>query len=278
MRKYLPALLTFTYIALFCSKTFSQSLRYSLSLPYLSLGAYTTKQPDPFAFTNNQAALAQVKSIAAGVYGERRFLLADNTVYGLALVFPTGLGNFGVQANYAGFKNFTENKIGLAYARSLGNKLDLGVQFNYYGYRIPAYNSASSVNFEIGAILHLTEKLNAGIHVYNPVGGKLGKSGDEKLASAYKFGLGYDASDNFYVSTELIKEEDKPLNVVGGIQYRFLKQFFARAGFLSETGSGFAGAGVGWNNLRLDISASYHPQLGFSPGLLLIVNSKAKNK
>ncbi|MEP6711789.1 MAG: hypothetical protein ABJA37_05195 [Ferruginibacter sp.] len=247
-------------------------------MPYISLGAYTTKQTDPFSFTNNQAALSQIKTSGAGVYGERRFLLTDNSVYGLALALPTKMGNFGIQANYAGFKNFTENKIGLAYARSLGSRLDLGVQFNYYGYRIPAYSNASSINFEIGAILHLSEKLNAGIHVYNPVGGKLGKLSDEKLASVYTFGVGYDASENFYVSTELVKEEDKPVNVVGGIQYRFLKQFFARAGFMSETGSGFAGAGIGWKNLRLDVSASYHPQLGFSPGLLLIVNFKESNK
>ena len=238
------------------------------------MGAYTTKQVDPFSFTGNQAALVQVKSAGAGVFGERRFLLAENSVYGVALALPTKMGNFGVQANYGGFSNFSENKIGFAYARSLGGKLDLGVQFNYYGYRVPGYDNASTVNFEIGAILHLTDKVNAGIHVYNPVAGRLNKYTDEKLASAYKFGLGYDASDNFNISGEIIKEEDKPVNVNGGIQYHFMKQFFARAGFVSETGGGYAGAGVAWRNLRLDVSAGYHPQLGFSPGLLLIVNFK----
>jgi hypothetical protein len=247
-------------------------------MPYVSLGAYSTKQLDPFSFTNNQAALAQVKTAGVGVYGERRFLLTENSVYGVALALPSKMGNFGIQANYGGFSNFAENKVGLAYARSLGSKVDLGIQFNYYGYRIPGYNNSSTMNFEIGAILHLTDKLNAGIHVYNPVGGKLDKYTDEKLASAYKFGLGYDASENFYVSGEIIKEEDKPVNVIAGIQYQFAKQFFARAGFISETGGGFAGAGVSWNNLRLDVSASYHPQLGISPGLLLIVNFKGAVK
>ncbi len=126
--------------------------------------------------------------------------------------------------------------------------------------------------------MHLTDKLNAGIHAYNPVGGSFGKVNDEKLASAYKLGFGYDASEQFYFSTEIIKEEDKDINVVGGVQYNFAKQFFARAGFVSETGSGFAGFGVGFGNLRLDVSGSYHPQLGFSPGLLLIVNFKGSEK
>ncbi len=260
----------------FCTynQVFGQALRYSISMPYTSLGAYSTKQADPFGFTNNQGALAQVQSTTIGAFGERRFMLAENSVYGLAAALPTGVGNFGLQINYAGFENFNEQKAGIAYAKKLGKAIDLGVQFNYYGYRVPQYGNSSAVNFEIGAIMHLTTRLNAGVHVYNPVGGNLGKTEDEKLASAYKLGLGYDASEQFYVSAEIVKEEGKSVNVIGGFQYQFMKQFFARAGFVSETGSAFAGFGVGWKNLRLDLSGSYHPQLGFSPGILLVANFK----
>jgi len=256
----------------------AQSLRYSLAQPYISLSAYSQKQHDPLSFTGNQAALAQTKQAGIGVFGERRFMLKETSVHTLATAVPTRLGNIGVQLNYAGFKNFRENKIGLAYARKLGKLVDVGVQFNYYGYNIPAYGKASAINFEIGAMFHLTDKLNAGIHVYNPVGGKLGKNSEEKLASAYKVGLGYDASDKFFISSEIIKEEDKAINIIAGLQYQFAKQFFAKAGFISESATAYAGAGVGWKNLRLDISSSYHPQLGFSPGILLMMRFKSKTE
>ena len=252
----------------------AQSLRYALAQPYISLSAYSVQQNNALSFTGNQAALAGVKNAGIGIYGERRFMLSETSVYTLAGSLPTRLGNFGLMINYAGFKNFNENKIGLAYARKLGKFLDVGVQFYYYSYRIPSYGNASTINFEIGAMMHVTDKLNAGIHVYNPVGGKLGKNSGEKLASAYKMGIGYDASDKFFISSEIIKEEDKPVNVIAGLQYRFAKQFFAKGGFISETTSAYAGAGVAWKNLRLDISSSYHPQLGFSPGILLIMNFK----
>ena len=255
-----------------------QSLRYSLAQPYISLSAYSQLQNDPLSFTGNQAALAQSKNAGIGVYGERRFMLNETSVYTLAASLPTRMGNFGIQLNYAGFKNFNENKIGLAYALKLGKLVDVGVQFNYYSYRIPAYGNASAVNFEIGTLIHLTDKLNAGIHVYSPVGGKLGKNKDEKLAAAYKLGLGYDASENFFISGEIIKEEDKPVNVIAGLQYHFARQFFAKAGFISESATAYAGAGVGWKNLRLDISSGYHPQLGFSPGILLIMNFKSRTE
>ena len=253
-----------------------QSLRYSLAQPYISLSAYSVQQNDALSFTGNQAALARTKQAGIGVFGERRFMLKETSVYTLVAALPTRLGNFGIQINYAGFKNFRENKIGLAYARKLGKLVDVGVQFNYYGYSIPAYGNASTINFEIGAMFHLTDKLNAGIHVYNPVGGKLGKNSVEKIASAYKIGLGYDASDKFFISSEIIKEEDKAVNIIAGLQYQFAKQFFAKAGFISESTTAYAGAGVAWKNLRLDISSSYHPQLGFSPGILLIMQFKSR--
>lgn len=248
-------------------------------MPYLGLGAYSQQQADVFSFSGNQAALARLDRISLGVYGERRFMLNETSLYSFAGAIPTNLGNFGVNLKYDGFTNFNENQIGLAYARSLGPKLDLGVQFNYYSYHIPGYTNASTVNFEIGAIVHFTDALSGGIHVYNPVKAELGKNSGEKLASAYRFGAGYDASKNFFISVEVVKEESMPVNVIGGLQYKFNNQFFARAGFTSETSGYFAGLGLAWKSFRLDVAANYHPQLGFSPGVLLATNfGKSKKK
>ena len=268
MKKYIfiPSI-----VFLISADIFSQALRQPVSAIYLGLGSYSTQHDDVFSYINNQGALAQVKNVSAGVYGERRFLLTATSLYTAAIAIPTKNGNFGVNIKYSGFKNFNENQIGLAYARSLGKKCDIGIQFNYYGYKVPSYTSASTVNFEIGAIVHLTDKVNMGVHVYNPVGGKFSKT-DEKLTAACKVGLGYDVNDNFFISTEIVKEEDFPVNVNTGIQYRFMKQFFARAGVASATSTGYAGVGISWSNFRLDVTGSYHPQLGLSPGLLLIMN------
>ena len=252
----------------------SQALRRPIAARYVGLGAYSINHVDAFSFISNQAALAQVKSGAAGVYGEKRFLLSEANMFTAVVVLPTQQGNFGLQADYFGFTNYNESQLGIAYARSLGSKLDLGIKFNYYGFKIPGYANASAINFEIGAIAHLSDKLHTGIHVYNPVGGKLSKQDDEKLNSAYTFGMGYEASDKFFVSSEIVKEEDLPVNVNVGLQYNFKKQFFVRAGIATETTNSYAGAGISWKNFRLDVNGSYHPQLGFTPGLLLIINFK----
>jgi len=258
------------------SFTNGQAVRRPVAALYTGLGAYSNKHIDVFSSTNNQASLAQIKNISAGAYGERRFMLDELSLYQLAIAVPTASGIFGVKAGYFGFSEYNESQLGLAYARKLGTRLDVGVQFNYNSVQASGYGNASAVNFEIGTILHLTDKLNAGIHAYNPAGGKFGKNAEEKLASVYTIGLGYDASEKFFVSAEIEKEENQAVNVNAGMQYRFLPQLLARVGIATNTSNVYAGVGLFLKTFRIDVVASYHPQLGITPGLLLIYSSSKK--
>lgn len=255
----------------------AQTVRRPVAALYTGLGAYSINHVDVFSPGNNQASLAQMKNVSAGAYGERRFMLDELSLYQLAIAVPTKSGNFGVKAGYFGFSEYNESQIGLAYGRKLGTKLDVGVQFNYNGVQVSGYGNASAVNFEIGTILHLTDKLNAGVHAYNPIGGRFGKNAEEQLASVYTIGLGYEASEKFFVSAEIEKEENQPVNVNAGMQYRFLTQLMARAGIATNTSNVYAGVGLSLKTFRIDVVASYHPQLGITPGLLLIYNSNKKN-
>ena len=221
--------------------------------------------------------MTQIKNISAGVYGEKRFLLDELSLYQLAVTVPTKSGNFGVKAGYFGFSDYNESEIGLAYARKLGGKVAIGVQFNYNGIQISSYGNSSAINFEMGTILHLTDKLQAGVHAYNPVGGKFGKNQEEKLASVYAVGMGYEASEKFFVSAEIEKEEDQQVNVNAGMQYKILTQLTARVGIATNTSNLYAGVGLFLKSFRLDIVAGYHPQLGVTPGVMLVFNSSKKN-
>src|SRR4030095_764630 len=175
---------------------------------------------------------------------ERRFLLEELSRYIAVIAVPTHSGNFGLDGRYYGFAEYNETQLGLAYGRGLGGKIDIGVQFNYYAVRLAGYGTASTFNFEIGAIVHLTEKLNAGVHVYNPVGGTLGRAEEEKLASIYSAGFGFEGSEKFFVSAEIEKEEGQPVNVNAGLQYKFMEQLMARVGLSSATSSMYFGVDI----------------------------------
>jgi hypothetical protein len=254
---------------------FCQAIRDPVSTAYIGLGTYSNTHIDVFSFHANQAALAKMKSLSAAIYGEKRFLLNELGTYNAALTLPTSSGIFGFDARYYGFSGYNESQVGLAYGRSLGSKIDVGVQFNYYNVRIGGYGNASAINFEIGTIFHLTDNLNAGLHAYNPVAGSLGKNGEEKLASVYSVGAGYEASGKFFMSIAIEKEENKPVNVSAGLQYKFLPQLLTRFGVSTGPSSLHFGVGFGFKSMRIDVTTSCHPQLGITPGLLLIFNIRS---
>lgn len=259
----------------FCLQLKSQSFQSPVSLIYAKTNTYSSIQKDAFSFTGNQAALAGNKKISVGIYGERRFMLADLTSYQFALALPTPSGNFGVQANYFGSSVFNQTRMGLAYARNLG-KADIGAQFNYHQIKIAGYGNASAVNFDLGTILHISEQFQTGVHIYNPTRVSFGKTNEEKLPMIYSFGLGYDASEKFFIGTEIEKVENLPVSVNVGLQYSFDERIFARAGISSATSVFYLGAGFSLNGFRIDITASLHQSLGVTPGLLFVYSAAEK--
>ena len=269
-------LLILSFIVCFFS-SLAQTVRRPVGALYTGLGAYSLNEADVFSFTNNQGSLAQMKNIAIGVYGEKRFMLNELSLYQLALAIPTHSGNFGIKSGYFGFSDYNETQIGFAYGRKLGKNIDLGVQFNYNGISIAGYGNAGAINFEIGTVLHLTDKLSAGFHAYNPVGGKFGKDNDEKLASIYTVGFGYEASPKFFLSAEIEKEEDQVVSINAGLQYKIISQLMIRGGIATNTSSLYGGAGLYIKSLRIDVLANYHPQLGVTPGLLFVYSFSKKD-
>jgi len=255
--------------------TKSQVLLPDHSLVYTKINTYSTLNKDALSAMANQASLGSSKNLSVAFCGERRFMLEDISSYGLAVALPTASGSFGLAANYFGGDGFNESSMALAYGRSLG-KIDIGAQFNYHQFKIEGYGAASTVSLEAGLLLHLSEPLQAGVHLFNPTGAAIGKDQKEKLPLVYSFGLGYDVSEKVYVGTEIEKVEDQLVSVNAGVQYAFERKLFARAGVASATSSFYLGVGFLWSGLRIDVTASVHPTLGTTPSMLIAYNSPAK--
>jgi hypothetical protein len=244
---------------------------------YTKNGAYTKNHSDAFSFKANQAALAEINSLSGGIYGEKRFMLNELSFYQMSFALPTNSGNFGIAGAYSGNKENSETEVGFAYGRKLGNKISVGAQFNYYAIDVTGYGSASSINFEVAMLLHVNEQVHVGVHVYNPTGSVLDKGEEETLPSIYNIGIGYEASSRFFVSAEIAKMEEYPVSVNGGMQYSFDDKMFARIGFASGSSVYYFGFGVALQSFRIDATASVHPQLGVTPGILLLFKKMDKN-
>lgn len=250
----------------------SQTLPTPLSNIYTRANTYSSYHSDAFSFAGNQAALAKLNTTSAGIYGERRFMLQDLASYELAFALPSASGNFGLKANYSGSSLYNESQISLAYGRSLA-RVDVGAQFNYYLFKASGYGKAFSINFEAGAILHLNEQFQTGFHIYNPVGSAIGKNHEEKLPVVYSFGMGYDASQKFFIGTVIEKTEDRPVSLTAALQYAFAEKLFVRAGVCTGISALYIGMGFVMNGFRIDVTGSLHQSLGFTPGMMLVYNA-----
>lgn len=249
-----------------------QAIHYLPSSPYTGMGAYSQHFTDVLSVLGNQAALANIGRAAAGVFAERKFMLAITQATGVAAL-PTKHGNLALVFNYTGADGYSESQVALALAKNLG-KVDLGVRFNYTHIQLPGYGNDATVSIELATLWHINDQWHTGVQIINPVGGRFKKHTAEKLAAVYKFGLGYEASDKVLLSIEIIKEEQRPVNVQAGLQYRFMNKLFARAGIATATTTPFFGVGWQWKSIRTDITANYHPQLGITPGLMLVLGNE----
>ena len=253
---------------------YTQSSGSPVQSRYVGIGTYSQHFTDAFSGTANQGALAEAEQITAGLYSERRFLLKEMSYYQGAVVLPAGFGAIGIAFNYFGAEPFNTSAIGIGFGKKLGKIVSIGIQFNYNDVRLQGYGSASTINFEAGLLLHLTEKLHGGLHVYNPTGGRFGRGAKEKLASMYSTGLGYELSDKVLLSAGICHEEGKSVNITTTVEYNFANRFFLRAGIATDTGNFFFGLGLQLKLCRLDVNNSWQAPLGYTPGIMLLFQPK----
>lgn len=253
----------------------AQQVQQPLNPLQTGIGTYTPHQFNAFSFCTNQAALANASALMAGIYGERRFMLQDLGWYQVATVLPTPSGNFGIKGTYFGNMASSTKELGLAYGRKLGSKIAIGAQFNYYTQQIAQYGSLNNISIEGGILLKVSNQLQTGFHIYNPVNVSLGKT-NEKLSTVYTVGFGYEASEQFALTAEVQKVEDEKINIRANISYQFDKKLVARAGLNSNNAVYSLGLGVQLSAIRLEPTVSLHPHLGLTPGLSLLFHKKEK--
>jgi hypothetical protein len=244
---------------------------------YTGLGAYSHQFTQSFSFLSNQAVLGNLPQASAGVYAEQQYGLKQLAMYMATAALPVHNGGIGLFTQYAGFADFNQSQLGLAYGKNLG-RVSLGIQCNYYMMHIAGYGNDAAVGVEVGSQWQVTRQLFTGIHIINPVGGEYKNSG-EKLPAVYEWGAGYEASQQLFLSAQISKEENAPLQVLAGVQYNAIpNRLFVRAGIATATSSPYMGIGWQWKNCRADVCMRYHPQLGLTPGLLLLFYGKTKTE
>ena len=234
----------------------------------VALGNATVTFNDVQAAFSNQAGLAFIDNTSFTLFGESRFVLSEIKSVSAAAALPTQSGTFGLSLNYFGYESYNEQRIGLAYARQLLEKLSLGVQIDVINTTIPTYGNRALFSFEIGLHYEFLDGLTLGVHAFSPV--RVEVVENENLPTLLKLGLSYVPSDKVTFFLEAEKDIEYPMLVKIGLEYLLAESLFLRGGInINPTLFGF---GLGYlvnDNLSIDVGAGFHQTIGVSPAFSL---------
>lgn len=239
----------------------------------VGMGGAAATRADVWATNNNVGALGYLERAAVGLYYENRFITAETGSYGLQFAYPLQkAGTFGLAVSRFGYALFNRNAVGIRYAKSFGPHVSAGVGINYHYVSIGnGYGSASAVSAELGVLGRVNRELSVAFHLVNPVRMNLGRTVTQKLPITIRIGLSYLWAKKVLTALEVDADPEQKPNVKFGIEYKPVALFLLRGGFGSRPLGASFGFGFDYKLLRVDVSAAYHQQLGFSPQMGLSV-------
>ncbi|MCX6243507.1 MAG: hypothetical protein NTU98_02285 [Bacteroidetes bacterium] len=245
-----------------------------------SLGFTSVAQADGWSVFNNQAGLAWCRRFSAGIYFENRFLLKELSLKAIGVTIPAGRGAFGISFQHFGFSLYSEMNAGIGYGLRLGKSFSAGVRIGWLRLHISdGFTDQNLVSVDVGLQFRASERLWMGLHAANPVPYKVSSISNEQLPTVIRLGLSWKMTGNLCSDIEVEKNLTQKPVLRAGIDYRPVKAFSIRIGFLSNPATFTFGAGIEAGNLEFDLASSYHMVLGYSPQASLIWSfGKTKNK
>jgi hypothetical protein len=224
---------------------------------------------DTWSTFHNQAGLASFVSVSGSVFYTSKFGLKEFSQMAGSFVLPTKTGVFGLGYSQFGTGQFKENKFGIAFAKKLSSEVSAGIQIDYLSSLFPENKRAKGfVTFEGGILYESSEKLNLGVHIFNPF--HLGfetLTGKVKMPVTFRTGANYRFSEFLLMCFELEKNSENNLILKTGTEFLPLRNLAIRFGFSGKPFAYTAGIGYQYGKISTDIGFSYHGVLGFTPSV-----------
>ena len=235
---------------------------------YSGMGDASVMLSDFWSAFGNQAGLASITVPEAGICYYNQYLMWETGTQTGAYVLPTQSGNFAASFSRYGYSLYSENNIGLAYARNFGSIWSASLQFDYLFYnQSDDYGNQGAFLFELGIITKPIENLSIGAHLYNPARAKLSNYQNERVPTVMRFGLGYQFDEWVLVTLETEKDLEQKARVKCGLEYQPVTSLFLRAGVLTQPNQFSLGMGYTIQNFTTDFSFVTHESLPISSQL-----------
>ncbi len=246
---------------------------YPLGARSAGMAGSSVMTSDIWSSANNQAGLAYLSQIEAGLYYENRLNVKSLSVQAGAFAMPVLSTVIGFNYRYFGYSKYNESKFGLAVAKKLGEKFALGVQMDYFrtGFAYD-YGSFGNLCAEIGLLCEPVDHLTIGAHVFNVSRSKQSANPEERIPTVMRFGAGYTIEKKATISLETEKDSRMKAIFKGGLEFAPITDLFLRCGVSTGPMNQYAfGIGYARSRFTVDLAFAHHRFLGYSPHISLNV-------
>jgi hypothetical protein len=234
----------------------------------MALGGNTTTLSASQSILGNPATFAKEEYAKLYSMGaQNRFLLAELNLLHAGVMFKKKNNGFGVAIQYNGVPDFKQYGVGVTYGRRLFSKLDIATRLHFSQLDLNAYGKKSIVDADLGLYSTLNKEISFGFWAKNLIHSKVNSV--ENTETALHLGFCYAPSDKVKFCAESEKYLSQQVRFKAGIEYNAFKNLAFRAGFQSSPAMPSFGVGYFLKNLKLDLAAALHPNLGLTTALNL---------
>jgi hypothetical protein len=220
---------------------------------------------------DNPAGLANLKSTTFGLCYSNYFQVPELGMAAVSCGIPTKTGNYSLSFMSMGYSLFRQSQASLSYGRQFGTKIRAGIGLHYLQINQPTgYGNLNAVIPSLGLQLIPLKWMTMGLHVYNPSRQQYIPSGYQRIPSGFQTGMGFSLGDEVLLCIEAEKSRKESPKYYGGVEITVQKKVPIRFGISSGRFAEFSfGIGFRSRKLTIDLAATRHPILGFSPAISL---------
>jgi long-subunit fatty acid transport protein len=229
-------------------------------------GATGLAQTNDISALQNLGALSlSDRSLVAISYHNSYFLNDLNTLQ-LGLLLGQSNNAYGLEISTLGTEYYRTSTIGLAFGKTLGQRLSTGIKLSYHRLSQTYYSDAQVLTLSLGLVAKINQRLNYGMQLDNPFAGKVkGVYQNYRTQSVLRLGVDYQVS-RLQLLAEIEAQNPNTWVFHGGISYLLTDDFVVRAGVEFPNQLLACGFGYKWQHLVVDAYYKYHFVLGSNGG------------
>jgi len=235
-----------------------------------AMGSNTAAIKDIWSLNGNPSGVTHIQSPTLAINYTKYLIDSELSNQSVAFVLPFKNNYLGASFSRYGIAEYNEIKAGLALVKRFGDKLSIALKGNYHQLKINNYGSTTGFSLDVGTMYELNEQVTLGFSLNNPSIQKYSsKEVETTIPSSIQLGGAYKASDKILIATTICKDLNSSINVGFGIDYKLLELVSLRAGVTAKPFKHYAGFGLNYKKIVLDMAVESDIHLGYTPQIAL---------